>query len=257
MNDRVLAFKTRVKRFFRSRRKGQMLRSRVTWELLRIKQSLAHRQGRTLILIAGPESTGTRIFTEILSAHPQVLGTPDASKHGDVLDAVWEHLEKEELVEAARALAALGEAPVVVTRRSIPHATGDTLAHFMTFPRLDALFALCQALDMALVVLITTRSTAANLASWTVQRASAANNLGKAKVQYEAAYRLLFEFLVTHDVPFFFLSLEALVLDREAYVQSVFQLLGLPPHDQPLELRANPNARRYEWYASRKDGALT
>ncbi len=256
MGQRIRTLKHKIKKLIRARRKKQLFQSRLLWETMKIKQRFAKNHPRKLALLIGPESTGTRIFTEILSSHPDILGTPDASAHGDVLDDVWECLENDDLVGAMQVFPVMDGKKYVLTRRSVPHATGDHYAYFMDFPAVDRLYQLCEELNLELVVLLTSRSTAANLASWALQRASASKTLGKAKAQYLAAYRHLFKFLIHTDVPFFFLSLEALVLDQDAYVQSVFELLGLEPYATSLDIRPSPNRKRYEWFSSQPDRSL-
>ncbi len=207
---------------------------------------------KKLLLLIGPESSGTRVFAEILSGHPMILGTPQASEHYDVLDDVWKELGAGHIERARRAFPDLQEAEYVLTRRSMPHARAiNEAARFMDFANLWGLHELCRRLGLDLVLLITTRSAAANLASWTINRASPGGSLKRAKEQYHAAYRYLFEFLIKSEVPFFFLSLEALLLDRQEYVQSVFQLLGLypPQHIVELDIRAEVNWQRYAWYS--------
>lgn len=209
---------------------------------------------KKLVLVIGPESTGTRVFTEILSNHPDVLGTPEALQHVDVLDEVWRELESNSLRGAMHALPGFQDVQCILTRRSIPHAKAVAeTARPMDFPDLWSLYDLCQQMKLKLVILITARSTAANLASWTINRASSGGFLELSQKQYQAAYRCLFGFLFRAQAPFFFLSLEALLLDRQDYIQSIFQLLGLPEYPVDLDLHPEVNQKRYSWYS--KQGA--
>jgi hypothetical protein len=126
----------------------------------------------------------------------------------------------------------------------------------MDFVNIWGFHELCRQLGLRLVVLITTRSTAANLASWTLARISPGGSLEKAKEQYQAAYQCLFEFLVRSKAPFFFLSLEALLLDQQDYVQSIFQLLGLSAHPVELDLQTQVNQQRYAWYSEQENRGI-
>ena len=208
-----------------------------------------------LALIIGPESTATRLFTSILSQHPQVLGTPDAKKHDDLLDDVWAKLKGGDIQGALTCLPDLQGYEYLLTRRTIPYGGQSGVdATPLDIPPLWALYGLCQQAGLDLIVLITTRSTAANLASWTLARASC-DSLKKARFMYHRAYRYIFEFLIRHtaSVPFFFLSMEALLLDRQWYVQSIFEILGLPSFHVELDLNTEVNEKRYEWYAEQGD----
>jgi hypothetical protein len=132
----------------------------------------------------------------------------------------------------------------------MPHAGATTeAAQPMEFPNLWLLQDLCQHMNLELVILITTRSTAANLASWTLNRASSGGFIALAKKQYQSAYRYLFGFIFRAQVPFFFLSLEALLLDEQKYIQSIFQLLGLSEYPVMLDLHPDVNQTRYKWYS--------
>lgn len=210
-----------------------------------------------LVLIIGPESTGTRLFTSILSQHPQVLGTPDAKEHDDLLDEVWLKLEEGNMESALACLPDLQGYEYLLTRRTIPHGqphvNGTTL---MDIPPLQALQCLCVQAGLDLILLVTTRSTAANLASWTLARASSGGSLKRVQWMYRSAYWYIFDCLFRHGgrAPFLFLSLEALLLDQQAYIQSVFQLLGLPSFCVELDLDTEVNRKRYEWYTEQGGG---
>jgi hypothetical protein len=204
--------------------------------------------GLRVIVVVGPESTGTRAFTEVLSAHPLVAGTHDAHLHGDLLDPVWEALGEGDRVEAARRMRLQSERPIVVTRRSLPHGPRPGApAEYRRFPPLQAFLDVTATCGRHPVVLITTRSPLANVVSWARERSSARNDLSAALRQYWAAYRLLFGICAKGTFPFHMLSLEALALEGAEYVKSLFTLLGLPPTEAPLDViqRADVNLRRY------------
>lgn len=215
----------------------------------RTKLTCTDKQRKGLCLLIGPESTGTRFFETVFSSHPLILGTPDAMGHTDILDEVWHNLEKGDKKRAAAVFPTLGEHRYILTRRSIPHA--DILAEsavFMKFPNLEALYQLTQRLDLDLTLLITSRSPVPHIASWTQRRLSVDASFEKAKAQYQAAFRHLFNFICRTDVIFYILSLEGLLLDRQEYVQSIFQILGLPSHPIALDLQEDTNRKHYGWY---------
>jgi hypothetical protein len=204
--------------------------------------------GLRVILVVGPESTGTRAFTEILSAHPAVAGTHDARTHGDLLDPVWQALVEGDRVEAVTRMRLHAGRPIVVTRRSLPHGPRPgAAAEYRRFPPLQAFLDVTATCGRHPVVLITTRSPLANVVSWARERSSARNDLPAALRQYWAAYRLLFGICAKGTFPFHLLSLEALALEGSEYVTSLFTLLGLPPTDVPLDVVQRPdvNLRRY------------
>lgn len=204
---------------------------------------------RTLAIVIGPESSGTRVFTEILSQHQQVDGTTDARDHGDILDESWRRLSLNDIQGAKECFPATSEAPYVLTRRSMPHAVRQGApAEYMEFAHLPNIYRMCRIMDFDILMLITCRSTAANLASWTTSRASAGGSIHKAIAQYHASYVSLFTFISQYTVPFFFLSLEALLLDKQAYVNSIFELMGLPHHKVEVQFNQAVNARHYTWY---------
>lgn len=209
---------------------------------------LTNPTGLRLILIVGPESTGTRAFTEALSAHPDVAGSTDARSHGDLLDPVWQALVDGDRGAARTRLEAHRDRPVVVTRRSLPHGPRPgAAAEYRHFPPLQAFLDVCLMCGRDPVVLITTRSPLANIVSWARERSSVRGDLEAARRQYWAAYRLLFGICTRGLVPFHLLSLEALALEGSDYVASLFTLLGLPPTAEPIDAprRIDVNLRRY------------
>lgn len=204
---------------------------------------------KKLCLLIGPESSGTRVITSILSQHPHVLGTPEASGHLDILDDVWLALESNHLSAALSAFPAMQDYQCVLTRRSMPHARvyGEP-AIYMNFSDLFALKKLCDKKQLDLVLFITSRSYIPNLGSWTQNRLSAQRSLEKAELQYQASYRYLFDFIHKSRLPYYMLSLEGLILDGQEYVQSLFQILGLENYTVQLDLRPDVNLKYYAAY---------
>lgn len=210
---------------------------------------------KKVLLVVGPESSGTRLLTEILSAHPLIIGTSNSLKHHDILDSTWRYLEKSEIDLAKSELLQIVEnyqyhqAQYILTRRSIPHASqlGEP-AQYMKFPDFEQLYQLCCQLDLELTVLVLNRSPVANLVSWTLNRASTQKNLDKAMTQYHEAYRHLFRFLINTNLKFYLVSLESLFLEKQKYIQSIFSILNLPQHKISLKLKTETNLKRYKWY---------
>ena len=205
---------------------------------------------KKLVLVIGPEATGTRVLTEIFSQHPRILGTSNASSHHDCLDLVWQELELGNVEKAISLMPNLQEFECVLSRRSLPHSLEvGRAAKFMKFTNLKNLRKLCLAMNLDLILLITTRSAIAHLTAWTLTRSSTQKSWEKADLQYHQAYLHLFSFVKRYKTSFYFVSLESLLLDREKYVQSIFQLLGLSSYEVSLNLNCQVNHRRYDWYS--------
>lgn len=205
-------------------------------------------EGRKVLLVAGPESSATRLFLEALARHPCVHGhAPAGRDHGDVLDGVWEALEAGDVETARLRFADLEERDVIATRRSFPHGRrpGEA-ARYLEFVDLDRFASFCRAVGRELIVLVTVRSPAANLASWIARRASPQGSPEKAMRQYQAAYRAIFAAIGRSGCPFLLLPYEALLCDGESYLRSIFRLLGLPDRAVPIEIRPGRNQAGYE-----------
>lgn len=207
---------------------------------------------KIMLLVIGPESSGTRVVTQTLSQHPHILGTPAAQKHMDVLDDVWLALEADDIETAISLFPDLSNYSVILTRRSMPHGAIGVSATYMKFASMHRLKQLCDRLSIRLVLAITTRSFVPHLISWTTARQSAQGSIEKAHTQYKAAYFTLFGFLQdAPDVAFFLVSLESLLLDDDLAIQSIFQLLNLPPYHpgrRGWQLKKSVNTERYAQY---------
>lgn len=205
---------------------------------------------KKLVLVIGPEATGTRVLTGIFSQHPKILGTKDASSHHDCLDLVWQELELGNIDKAIALMPDLQKFECILSRRSLPHSLEvGKPAKFMNFTNLKNLRKLCLAMNLDLILLITTRSAIAHLAAWTLTRSSTQQSWSKADLQYHQAYLYLFSFIKRYKTSFYFLSLESLLIDGEKYVQSIFQLLDLSTYEVSLNLNTQVNHRRYDWYS--------
>ena len=202
-----------------------------------------------IVLAIGPESSGTRVLTRVLSAHPQICGTSDAEKHADVLDDVWYAIEKGRLA-TAETLFPRTDAPVILTRRSMPHGIKPGKpAKYCHFAKLDQFREVVHLSGRRLVVLVTVRNPIANLASWSTQRASAGRDISKAFVQYEESFNYLFRFLRGSKTPFMVAPLESLILDKLDYINCMFKALGVDPLQEiDYEPRIGVNKKHYEWY---------
>lgn len=192
---------------------------------------------RRVILITGPESSGTRYLAGALAQHPDLMG-PDGGV-ADPLDDFWER--DVDFISSGQ----------WVTRRSLPAGRNGNAAMFMDFDDLDRLHGACDEL----MLIITTRSPAANLASWVRKRRSV-GRLYDARRQYEAAYRHVFAFLSRHpDVRFLFLPLEAMLLDGGPARDGIFRLLGLAPMRRPVAGDQTVNCKHYRNFAELLESA--
>jgi len=202
-----------------------------------------------VLLVVGPESSATRLFADVLSAHPNVKGVGDAaSTHADLFDAVWQALRGKSPDEARDAIPPARTGEVLLTRRSMPHGPepGGS-ARYLEFEPFGDFVDLMRSASLEPVFLVTTRSPAANLVSWTLRRDSSDGDFSRARRQYQESYGRLFETIHGKGVPFLLLGYEAFLLERGAYVQSLFQLLGLPPADVDFPLETGRNSDAYAW----------
>jgi hypothetical protein len=205
---------------------------------------------KTVCLLIGPESTGTRLFASILSEHPKVLGTPEATTHLDILDPVWQALEQNRVSEAIRIFPDYTDKQCIITRRSLPHAVGPGQpARYMHFVDLCRFNRLCKRMQLGLVLLVTSRSPIPNLYSWKNNRLSAGRSYERAQAQYYASYCHVFDFIRKHRVQYYIVGLEALIVDGQNYVQSLFQLLGLSEYKVGLALNTDINLKYYGLHA--------
>lgn len=204
---------------------------------------------RTLVLVIGPESTATRAFTRAFSQHKDILSTGDPSKHIDVLDDVWLELENRNLQSAIAKFQDKDSAKLVVTRRSVPHGIKPGIAaEYMSFPNVELLQQLCEKLEYKIFVLITSRSPIPNLVSWTNARASVQRDISKAYMQYQMAYKNIFKFINTHDLPYFMISVEGFVLDKKNLINSLHKFFQLEKSEISVKTKVDVNKRRYEQF---------
>jgi hypothetical protein len=200
-----------------------------------------------VVLVLGPESSGTRVYTEMISRHPDVLGTQEASSHTDHMDDVWYCVEKSNYKKAIRKFPKSNK-KIILTRRSMPHAKKNkTNADAMDFPNVKGFVELCKKMNKSVVLLITTRSPAANLMSWKRNRSSAKNSYKIAFKQYQKTYLKLFSVVRKYDLEYFLINLESIPLDGNEYIKSLHKLLGLKPEATNVKEKLNVNSK---WYCS-------
>ena len=162
------------------------------------------------IIVAGPESSGTRIFTKAIASHPDIVGS-DGS-HSDYFDSAWKG----------------GEFPDVkngVTRRSYPHGKDGGVAKYCDYESMHGIINSAKK-SHDVIVLIPVRAVYPHLASWTMNRASVKGEFQKACFQYQSAYQFILSQCHFTNTPFWFLSLEAL---NDDYMETLFDLCGLAP----------------------------
>lgn len=200
-----------------------------------------------VIIVVGPESSGTRVYTETISRHPDVIGTKEASSHTDHMDYVWYCVEKNDYEKAVDKFPE-GNKKTILTRRSMPHAKkGKNKADSMGFPNIEGFVKLCKGMNKSVVLLITTRSPAANLMSWKRNRSSSERSYKLAFRQYQKTYLELFSVIQKYDLEYFLVNLESIPLDGSEYIKSLHKLLGLKPKKTNVEKPLNVNLK---WYHS-------
>ena len=197
-----------------------------------------------VVLVVGPESSGTRVTTKALAAHPGIEYEV-GERHGDPLEMVWQNVIAKDKRAALRSMPA-PKGKVILTRRSIPHgAMPGREAEYMVFPPIAPFVEICRESGHEVFFVVTSRSPHANLASWARQRNSAGGKVDKALWQYHESYPYIFGLVTSLGVPFAMTSLEGLVNDGSAYVNGITTMLGLEPADVTVELNKAVNERRY------------
>lgn len=206
------------------------------------------RRAPRVLLVIGPESTGTRILTTTLSQHPAISGSPDAVEHEDCLASVWRCLERGDVDAASSALRA-NEHPLILTRRSLPaSARAGIGARFCDFADLDAFADVAARAGRSVTVFLTVRDPLANLASWVQSRYSTQGSLASAHTQYREAIAHAVDFVTRRDIPYLITPLEALGAGGASYVNGLFSVLGLEALDEVrYEHRPDVNTKHHAW----------
>jgi len=202
--------------------------------------------GKRTVLVVGPESTGTRVLTSVLTQHPSVFGAVDAPNHEDVLDEVWRYVQSGDL-DLATEHFPKAQGKLLLTRRSMPHGAGPgALARYNDFANLSGFHEVHRRVGRQLELLITVRDPIGNLSSWARSRASAAGDMSRAFVQYQQAYRHVFAFIAAYDVPFLCVPLESLLLGGTDLANALAAALGLPACDKlRFSPRKSVNTKHY------------
>ena len=199
---------------------------------------------KKIVFIGGPESSGTRIFTEALSQHSQILGNVNAKKHGDVLDDYFNKIKEQKNENGI--LNYFKDYNTILTRRSFPHSKAPGKpAHYMEFPPIDTFFDNITKENIEPLIFITTRSPVPNLLSWTNQRSSPQGDHHKAYEQYKRTYQDIIEVCHQYSLEHYFISLEGLILDKKQYINSLFKLIGVDP--EPVKFRGKKKVNK-KWY---------
>ena len=205
---------------------------------------MAGLHGSLMLVVVGPESSGTRVMAKALEEHPKIAPAY-VGKHDDALETVWEHLIRRDPVGAREALPPPAGG-VLMTRRSLPHgALPGSQAEFMVFPPLGAFTEVCQDVGYQVVYIITSRSPHANLHSWASQRNSTQGHVAKALQQYHEAFPYILTTAHRLCVPYVMTSLEGLIHEGTAYANGIFCMLGLKPIDKDLQFNEDVNQKRY------------
>ena len=193
-----------------------------------------------LILVVGPESTGTRWISSVFSGHPMIDGT--SGEHNDTLDKFWLTNRESDFIEAVDI-----DKPILLSRRSIPagRSPGEK-AQFKVFQNFEDLAVMCNRAGVSLHVIITTRSLYPHLNSWTRNRASVQRSMVKSIVQYQLVYRYLFEWISKFQLPFFLISLESIIYEGKDFVETTLDLLGLEKSAIEINGNSDVNTKHYE-----------
>lgn len=178
-----------------------------------------------LILVTGPESSGTRWIASLISQHPQVdIGTDGT--HADPLDDFWNY--RTDVVPKG----------TIVTRRSLPAGRNGDAARYLDFDDFDRL----PLNDLKVVV--TVRHPWANARSMAHSRKSVRQNMSSAVNQLWAAYLHVFDYLRRHHIGYVLLPIESVVVDGSDAIRALFPLLGLEPYTVKVEADSRVN---YKW----------
>ncbi|MDO6540069.1 hypothetical protein Q4524_15915 [Alteromonas stellipolaris] len=204
-----------------------------------------------LILVVGPESTGTRWISSVFSGHPMINGT--SGEHNDTLDKFWLTNRETDFIEAVDI-----DKPILLSRRSIPagRSPGEK-AQFKVFQNFEDLALMCNRAGVSLHVIITTRSLYPHLNSWTRNRASVQGSLVKSVVQYQLVYRYLFEWVSKFQLPFFLISLESVLYEGKDFVETTLDFLGLEKTGIEVNGNSDVNTKHYEKLVSGQFSAIS
>lgn len=210
---------------------------------------------KKILIIIGPESSGTRVFMNLFSKHEKAVGNTSPNSHVDVLDDIWHYLEQRKIISAKPKLPDIAKNQFYVTRRSMPHASSPGIsAGYMQFPPLADFLRYCKKSDLNPIVLITNRSPIANLFSWSQNRASSNGDIEKSYQQYKESYIQIFKSVTKYNVPYLMLSMEALLVDKQDYINSIFKLCDIPTTEFDDDINFDVNMKHYKLFLREKSG---
>lgn len=202
-----------------------------------------------IILVCGPMSTGTRIFTRLLSEHPDICGLTEGDDHYDLLDNMWEEIRQAKygaaMTELKQTLKDKQDYKYIITRRSSPHGTKVGSSGESYYPDFDTFFNIALA-QTGIVVFVTSRNPYAALESATLKRAATEGDKEIAWEMYQEALEDIFvSFPRPSDLDFYgayIVSLEGLFYEKYNYLNGMLNLLSLSPMEEtktPIEDELN------------------
>ena len=190
---------------------------------------------KKVIVVTGPESSGTRWITSVLSQSPHVQGMTNVG-HKDPLDAWW---DKDWTASLEAMVSHKWTTPAVLTRRSYPHGADHHIPNYESF------LMQCKNAGFAPIVLPIVRSPLANMKSWVTSRSSVRGHLGNATKFYEDFYREVLAATAVTQVPFSMISYEGFLLEGPDYANAIYRWLGLPEHYAEVGAK-NGNYKHYK-----------
>jgi hypothetical protein len=180
---------------------------------------------KNCILVVGAESSGTRIFSHLITKELGIHGKATEKGHEDALDELWKYLYK--INEGESDSMPSIKHDFVLTRRSMPHSGSiDRAAGFKEFPDLNLFYSYLNIIGCKCITLVTTRNPLKNLESCVKKRASCGGDYQKALIQYESCYDLIFNSITGNNIPYYILSLEGLILEGDLYIKDVCNLIN-------------------------------
>ena len=202
---------------------------------------------KLIILITGPESSGTRIFREVFASNNQILNDKKIKNHADILDEFWKNLEEKKITEAIKKFPKNPKNKIIVTRRSIPSGIKPgKSAKYMIFPNLELFIKLSKNMGYEILLLVTSRSPIPNIISMKENRISVNGDTTKAFNQYQAAYRYLFKIIDKYNLIFFLVSIESLVYDKEHLINSLYKYLEITYKKTTFKVKKSINVKYYK-----------
>jgi len=195
---------------------------------------------RKLIVIAGPERSGTRFITYLISLVQGVYGM-NAYKHDEGaqdLDIVWQHLREENfdtaLQEFNRIVPDEGH---VLTRRCYPHGS-----HWDNISRMARIVS---DAGFELFVVVLTRDV--NIISHSMDRIIAAHHRhDTTKGRITRAYKNIFAQIEETGAGYCIFNYESLIALGKKYLKKIVEEIGLKPKfDKEIEPLLEDGNKKY------------